>query len=104
MARWSSCKGRGRRKGKEVVVEALHHASSKGRSSHLLHLRRSHSSRRAAVSEHSGQEAPARMVHKEEAEEARVPFSRPPVSGKARRGFSVVFAENDIGSHLLKTT
>ena len=76
MARWSSCKGRGRRKGKEVVVEALHQDSSKGRSSHLLHLRRSHSSRRAAVSEHSGQEAPARMVHKEEAEEAHQALHR----------------------------
>ena len=76
MARSSSCKGSVRRKGKEVVVEALHHASSKGRSSHLLHLRRSHSSRRAAVSEHSGQEAPARMVHEEEEAEAHQALHR----------------------------
>ena len=76
MDRSSSSKGSVRRKGKEVVVEALHHASSKGRSSHLLHLRRSHSSRRAAVSEHSGREARARMVHEEEVEEAHQALHR----------------------------
>ena len=76
MARSSSCKGSVRRKGKEVVVEALHQDSSKGRSSHLLHLLRSHSSRRAAVSAHSGQEAPARMVREEEAEAAHQALHR----------------------------
>ena len=77
MARSSSCKGSVRRKGKEVVVvEALHQDSSKGRSSHRLHLLRSHSSRRAAVSEHSGREAPARMVLEEEAEAAHQALHR----------------------------
>ena len=87
MDRSSSCKGRGRRKGKEVV-EALHQDSSKGRSSHLLHLLRSHSSRRAAVSEHSGQEAPARMVREEEeAEEAHQALHR-----EATRSLTVLTA------------
>ena len=77
MDRSSSCKGSVRRKGKEVVVvEALHQDSSKGRSSHRLHLLRSHSSRRAAVSEHSGREAPARMVLEEEAEAAHQALHR----------------------------
>ena len=89
MDRSSSCKGRGRRKGKEVVVvEALHQDSSKGRSSHLLHLLRSHSSRRAAVSEHSGREAPARMVREEEeAEEAHQALHR-----EATRSLTVLTA------------
>ena len=54
---------------------AAFHRQQQGRSSHLLHLLRSHSSRRAA-SEHSGQEAPARMVREEEAEAAHQALHR----------------------------
>ena len=87
MARSSSSKGSVRRKGKEVV-EDRHQDSSKGRSSHRLHLLRSHSSRRAAVSEHSGREAPARMVREEEeAEEAHQALHR-----EATRSLTVLTA------------